>query len=652
MSFWDKVKGWFGGGTPKPDEATGDGPKDPEALLAEALRDVPSGSNEAAVRAVAASLEAFTKAGAPFASGDLITEDHRARLIAARHLDEVGFLAALGFEKTDRVYHPKGSDPSAYRPGSSRPPPPTAVQPTALNPFTGQPIVSKRAAAATPVDDTEHEGTYRTAPARKSPAKAALADPYEAHDILGLSPEETRRRALKIRPWATAWIGRVDTIPPQSDERTALIDRGLILRGLLTQDELREIHRVGDAWISHREAHRLAKAAAAKSVDAYFEEERALKQERKQARREEAEVRREARQDAIAERFEQDIVFLGRDVSHRLHDRRANVEALAAAGLPFLATPADVAAALDLTIGELRHLAYHAEAPRRTHYTVFEIPKRSGGVRLCASPHRGLRQAQAWIRENILARLPLTEPAHGFVTARSTVTNARAHVGKKVVVNLDLRDFFPSVTFPRVRGLFESVGYSPCAATILTLLVTEAPRMKVELDGEVRQVAAGDRALPQGACTSPAISNLVARKLDRRLAGLAGKLGFSYTRYADDLTFSADSTEKLGYLLCRVRHVVTAEGFALNEKKGRVQRRGGRQEVTGVVVNQRLSAPRAELRSLRAILHDAKKRGLAAANRAGHPHFRAHLLGRIGYVQMIDPQRGEKLRAAFDALPE
>jgi retron-type reverse transcriptase len=649
MSFWDKVKGWFGGGSPKPGETDADGPKDPDSLLAAALRDVPDGSSEAAVRAVAADLQAFTTVGHPFASGDLITQDHRARLIAARHLDEVGFLAALGFEKTDRIYHPRGSDPAAYRPGSSRPPP----APMAVNPFTGQPIASRRRTpAAAPSDDgSEHEGTYRTAPSKRKKPSAQLEDPYEAHDILGLSPEETRRRSLKIRPWATAWIGRVDTIPPQSDERTALIDRGLILRGLLTQDEIREIHRVGDAWISHHEAHRLAKAAAAKSVDAYFEEERALRAERTQKRRDEAEARREARREAIEERFENDIVFLGRDVSHRLHDRRANVEALAAAGLPFLATPADVAAALDLSIGELRHLAYHAEAPTRTHYTVFEIPKRSGGVRLCASPHRGLRHAQGWIRENVLAKLPLTEQAHGFVPARSTVTNARAHVGKKVVVNLDLRDFFPSITFPRVRGLFESVGYSPCAATILTLLVTEAPRMKVESDGEVRLVAAGDRALPQGACTSPAISNLVARKLDRRLAGLAHKLGFAYTRYADDLTFSADSTDQLGYLLCRVRHIVAAEGFALNEKKGRVQRRGARQEVTGVVVNERLSAPREEIRALRAILHDAAKNGLAAANRAGHPHFRAHLLGRIGYVQMIEPERGKKLRAAFDALP-
>ena len=97
----------------------------------------------------------------------------------------------------------------------------------------------------------------------------------------------------------------------------------------------------------------------------------------------------------------------------------------------------------------------------------------------------------------------MTPHAHGFVEKRSTVTNARPHVGKDVVVNLDLKDFFPSITFPRVRGLFESLGYSPAVATLLALLTTEAPRVQVLHDGTPFWVAAGERALPQGACTSP-----------------------------------------------------------------------------------------------------------------------------------------------------
>lgn len=658
MGFWDKLKGFFGGksadGPEDADaaESAGDGAETSRgaassrssttpAQLAERLAaSAPSTTSAAAVRAVASEVLRVTTDEAMFSAGDIITTDHRARLAALKHLTEGGYVAALGYVKTGGVFHPSGSDAGSYRPGSSRPPPASPSATTGAVP---------RAAAA----PTASAGamSYRTAP---SAAKKKLPDPYEATDILGLSPEETRRRSLKIRPYATAWIGRVDTIPPQSDERTALIDRGLILRGFLTEEQIREIHRVGDAWLKHHDALRLAKAKAAKSVDAFLEEERKKKEARKRERQELARQRAEQRERAVEKRRDEDIVFLGRGVSERLHDRRANIEELERQGLPVLATPADVAEALGLDVPELRWLCFHAEAPKRTHYVYFEVPKRSGGKRLLSSPHAKLRAAQSFVLEEVLSKLPLTSPAHGFVAKRSTVTNAAPHVGQSIVINLDLESFFPSITFPRVRGLFESVGYSPAVATILALLTTEPPRMRADLDGESLWLAAGERGLPQGAATSPALSNLVARKLDRRLAGIATKLGFAFTRYADDLTFSGgpEAREKVGYLFARVRHIVAEEGFAINEKKGRVQRKGGRQTVTGVVVNDRVSAPREEVRALRAILHQAKKAGsLEATNKTGRPHYRDHVLGRIGYVTMLDARRGAVLRAAFDALP-
>lgn len=638
MSLWGKVKSFFGGDGSQGgsgDGNGGDGPPtgDPAAIIEWAAERAPADSSPSAVRAVGGAILQHASTGKMFSSGELITQDHRARIVAAKHLDACGLLSAVGYQKTDRVYHPIGSDPRGFAPPVSTPPPAPSWQPA-----------PQQRAAATQSATT----AYRSAPTAST---AKLADPYEAHDILGLSPEETRKRSLKINPYQTAWIGRVDTIPPQSDERTALIDRGLILRGLLTQDQLREIHRVGDAWLKHHEAHKLAKAAAAKSVDLFLEGERQKKLAAKEEKRRLAEEKREAKREAIEERRENDIVFLGRDVSSRLGDRRSNVEALRALSVPFMATPKDVADALGLDVGELRFLAFHAEAPERTHYVTFEVPKRSGGTRLLASPHAKLRAAQSFINDEILSKLELTEPAHGFVRGRSTVTSARLHTEKALVINLDLQNFFPSITFPRVRGLFESLGYSPAVATILALLTTEAPRMKVEAEGKTLWVAAGDRALPQGACTSPALSNLVARKLDRRLSGLCGKLGVTYSRYADDLTFSLGSKDKVnvGYLFARVRHIVKAEGFAINEAKGRVQRAGGRQEVTGVVVNQGLAVRREELRALRALLHDIEKKGLDGANRRGLPHFRDHVLGRIGYVTMIDPEKGRALRARFDA---
>jgi RNA-directed DNA polymerase len=356
----------------------------------------------------------------------------------------------------------------------------------------------------------------------------------------------------------------------------------------------------------------------------------------------------------IQRRKREDITYLGRGVSFGLSDRRSHVEKLKELGLPQLSSPADLAKALGLSVPSLRGLAFHAEATRTRHYVTFEVPKRSGGTRQLSAPLPRMKAAQAWILEHILEKLPTESPAHGFIAGRSTVTNARPHAGKPIVVNQDLVDFFPTITFGRVRGVFLRIGYSPAVATLLALLTTEAPRQEAKYAGTTYWVALGPRSLPQGACTSPALSNQIAVRLDRRLLGLANKRGFIYTRYADDLSFSGgvEMNEKLAPLLASVRHVVEEEGFSLHIAKGRVQRKGGRRTVTGIVVNEphKLAVPREEIRKLRAILHNAKKTGLAAQNREGHPNFEAWLRGKIAYVSMIDRPRGEQLRAAFAAL--
>ncbi|AKF09218.1 reverse transcriptase family protein [Sandaracinus amylolyticus] len=485
-------------------------------------------------------------------------------------------------------------------------------------------------------------------------ASAPAIDPYDVGSLLTLTPAELRTRALKIVPWRTAWIGRTDVIPPESDERTALIDRGLELRGLLTRAQLVEIHRVGDEWLKHKDAPRLAQSRAAKNAEEAVAQLRAERARTKEEKRAASEARKKARAERIARRKREDIVYLGRGVSALLGDRRAHVEKLNALGLPVMASPADVATALGVTIPALRFLCFHAEAARRAHYVQFDVPKRSGGVRRLSAPMPRLAAAQQWVLEHVLEKLPVERPAHGFVPGRSTVTNAREHVGRDIVINLDLESFFPSITFPRVRGLFVGVGYSPAVATILALLCTESARTRAEYDGAKYDVATGPRALPQGACTSPAISNQIARKLDQRLRGLAVARGWTYTRYADDLTFSAPEGKRseIARLIARIRHVVEEEGFRIQVKKGRVQRAGGRQTVTGIVVNEthKLGVPREDVRMLRAILHNAKKTGLAAQNRDAKPDFEAWLRGKIAYVQMIDRARGDALLRALDAL--
>jgi RNA-directed DNA polymerase len=627
MSWWKKVVEFFTGPTPE-------APEEPAGSTLEA----------ATWSAIRARMQAQTS----FTPGDIATDVWKETGSSkgppkgwSALLDEFferGLFTAHSYVRTKQqgawIYHRKGQAPLASPPLASSPP------------FTSAPVASPPMASQSMGKSAPQSG--------KAKATKAVKDPYDVGAILSLGKEELRARALQIIPWRTAWIGRVDVIPPESDERTALIDRGLELRGLLSRAQITEIHRIGDLWLRHKDGARLAESVAAKNVEEALAQARIQKQLAKEEKKRVSVERAAQRATEIQRRKREDITYLGRGVSFGLSDRRSHVEKLKELGLPQLSSPADLAKALGLSVPTLRGLAFHAEATRTRHYVTFEVPKRSGGTRQLSSPLPRMKAAQAWILEHILEKLPTESPAHGFIAGRSTVTNARPHAGKPIVVNQDLVDFFPTITFGRVRGVFLRIGYSPAVATVLALLTTEAPRQEAKYAGTTYWVALGPRSLPQGACTSPALSNQIAVRLDRRLLGLANKRGFVYTRYADDLSFSGgvEMNEKLAPLLASVRHVVEEEGFSLHLQKGRVQRKGGRRTVTGIVVNEphKLAVPREEIRKLRAILHNAKKTGLAAQNREGHPHFEAWLRGKIAYVSMIDRPRGEQLRAAFAAL--
>jgi retron-type reverse transcriptase len=482
-------------------------------------------------------------------------------------------------------------------------------------------------------------------PGQRGPAKLDL-------DAGQFKPVTDRQATAEARGlgnlWGNPWFGRRDLIPPPEDPRTNLIDRAMVGHGLITPEELVEIHTIGRQMDEIRPDLGVAEQAATQAVIDDRAERARVKEEKKKA----AEERKRLHAEAVKRRKATDIVFLGRGVSKGLADRRSHVEKLQAAGLPVLSTPADVASALKLSIARLRFLAFHADATPVSHYVRFAVPKRTGGERWLAAPMPELAATQEWILVNILEKLPTHPAAHGFVIGRSTVTNASAHVKRDIIVNKDLRDFFPSITFRRVAGLFREIGYSPAVAAIFALLCTDAPRRKVIYAGKTFYVAAGPRALPQGACTSPAISNLVAKRLDSRLTGIASKLGWNYTRYADDLSLSAsgEPTQKIGYMLARVRHIAQDEGFAVNETKTRVVRQSNRQLVTGVVVNQRPGIDRPTVRRLRAILHRAKFEGLRAQNREKIPHFEAWLSGMIAYVHMVNPRQAAPLRAALEKL--
>lgn len=330
--------------------------------------------------------------------------------------------------------------------------------------------------------------------------------------------------------------------------------------------------------------------------------------------------------------------------------RQADLQRLARHGLPELADAAQLADAMGITVAELRFLGFHREVARTHHYHSFTLPKKTGGERLISAPMPRLKRAQYWVLDNILAKVPAHDAAHGFLAGRSIVSNAAPHAGHDVVINLDVKDFFPSIAFGRIKGVFRHLGYGEAMATLLALLCSENRAQAWQVDGEKLFVGgkARERVLPQGAPTSPMLTNLLCRRLDRRLLGLARQLGFVYTRYADDLTFSASgeaARDNVGRLLGRVRWILRDEGFTPHPDKERVMRKGRRQEVTGLVVNaDKPGVSRETRRRLRAALHRATQ---ASAGKPAHWQGQAaqpsQLLGLAQFVYQVDPVQGSPL---------
>src|SRR5688572_76401 len=254
--------------------------------------------------------------------------------------------------------------------------------------------------------------------------------------------------------------------------------------------------------------------------------------------------------------------------SRKLRDLLADEEQLQRYGLPVWKTEEDVANALGISLRELWFFGIHREKERQAHYVTFVIPKRSGGKRLIMAPKRRLKAIQRKLLASLVEKLPVNEHAHAFRRGRCIRTGAEPHVGKRFILKLDLKEFFPSVTAARVRGLLIAYGYSFPVATTLAVMMTEAERQPVEVEGQVFHVPVGQRHCVQGAPTSPGICNALLLRLDRRLSGLARKHGLSYTRYADDLSFSGEmdrrTAHKFRSIVCGI---VQEEGFVVNAEK-------------------------------------------------------------------------------------
>ncbi|BCJ48456.1 hypothetical protein GCM10010168_76180 [Actinoplanes ianthinogenes] len=288
-----------------------------------------------------------------------------------------------------------------------------------------------------------------------------------------------------------------------------------------------------------------------------------------------------------------------------------------------------------------REINRQARDEKLRHFRYAWLPHR-----LIEAPKPRLRTMQRRLLDRILSRVPVHDSVHGFVPGRGTHTFARAHAGQAVLISLDLRAFFSSITAARIYGLFRGIGYPEPVAHALTALTTTRTPARVLRAAPDPHLAALLRQphLPQGAPTSPALANLCAFRLDRRLSGLAGRFGLTYGRYADDLAFSGtlDSTG-IARLVTLAGQITGEEGFRIHPGKTRVRRQSQRQSLTGLVVNAHPAASRKDYDTLRAILHNAAVHGLAAANRDNHPDFAAHLAGRVAWMSHHHPSRAAKL---------
>lgn len=366
-------------------------------------------------------------------------------------------------------------------------------------------------------------------------------------------------------------------------------------------------------------------------------ESRQKQKETKERRKRE----REERAKNWQARKQKEILYLGEDVSKGLNRFETNVERLKEKNLPIFQNVEEFAEAMNLSVNKLRFLAFDRKTSEVSHYIHFKMQKKTGGFRLISAPKPELKAAQLWILENILNKVAVHEAAHGFLAEKNIVSNAKLHVGAKILVNLDLENFFPTINYKRVKGVFQNLGYSEAIATVFALLCTAPEVEEIELDGKNYFVALGERHLPQGAPTSPMLSNILSRRMDKGLSKIAENLGFVYTRYADDLTFSAAETDaEINKLFGQIRHVIKAQGFVVNENKTRILRRGRQQEVTGIVINDKISLDRKTLRKFRAVLHQAENKGLENLNWGNSPDLIAAIKGYANFVFMVDKEKG------------
>ncbi|AOY77880.1 retron St85 family RNA-directed DNA polymerase [Clostridium formicaceticum] len=269
-------------------------------------------------------------------------------------------------------------------------------------------------------------------------------------------------------------------------------------------------------------------------------------------------------------------------------------------------------------------------------YNSISIPKKSGGKREISIPTVNLKYVQRWILDNILYNIRVSSQATGFVKGLSIVDNARPHVNKECVITIDIENFFPTISFETIFRLFYYYGYTKEMSYVLAKLCT--------YEGK----------LPQGAPTSPYLSNIVSLKLDKRFNSLVNKLSdlnASYSRYADDLTVSGD--KKIVKYVPLFKEIIQDERFIVNEKKFRVQNKPDRQMVTGIIVNEKISVPIQTKKYIRQQIYYCKKFGVdrhLEHIKSIRSNYKEYLYGIAYFIKMVENDYGTSLLEELNTI--
>ena len=297
---------------------------------------------------------------------------------------------------------------------------------------------------------------------------------------------------------------------------------------------------------------------------------------------------------------------------------------------------------------------------RLEYYKRFKLQKRSGGVRIIHTPKEPLKYLQKWILQNIISKIPSHESCKGFDKSTCIKQNAEVHLKKEAILKIDLLKFYDSINEKRIFGVFKDIGFHPNLSVSLAKICTLVPdefflESFTAKEQQLKNIISthGLGILPQGGPTSPKISNLITRKLDARLSGLALSNGLCYSRYADDMTFSGnkDTLEKIIKVAYRI---IKEESFVINYDKTKVLKRGSQFFVTGLSVNNDLvTVPRKRKKEIENHLYFCTKYGVLShleKCKIKNHNFKDWLLGNITFVYSIEKEIGDSYFKKFNEI--